>query len=125
MAQHSKRGYLLENFRLFHLKSRGGSPVEYHYHEFCKILLLVQGSGFNWPSPDHFRLVFLPHEDDLQDAFAAVTRTGTALWSAVIALFIGLFLGVGEGIYYGSGGKAVKYALIGAGVSLAIGFISE
>lgn len=45
MAQHNKRGYLLENFRLFHLKSRGGTPVEYHYHEFCKILLLVQGSG--------------------------------------------------------------------------------
>ena len=46
------------------------------------------------------------------------------MWSAVIALFIGLFLGLGEGIYYGSKEKAVKYALIGAGISLAIGFIS-
>jgi len=45
MFGHSKRGYLLENFRLFHLKSKGGTQVEYHYHEFCKILLLVQGSG--------------------------------------------------------------------------------
>lgn len=63
-------------------------------------------------------------EDELIDSLAAVTRTGTALWSAVIALFIGLFLGVGEGIYYGSMEKAVKYALIGAGISLAIGFIS-
>ena len=45
MAQHSKRGFLLENFRLFHLNSRGGTQVEYHYHEFCKILLLIQGSG--------------------------------------------------------------------------------
>ena len=45
MPGHSKRGYLLENFRLFHLKSRGGAQVEYHYHEFCKILLLLQGSG--------------------------------------------------------------------------------
>ena len=45
MSDHRKRGYLLENFRLFHLKSRGGAQVEYHYHEFCKILLLVQGSG--------------------------------------------------------------------------------
>ena len=45
MSEHSKRGFLLENFRLFHLKSRGGAQVEYHYHEFCKILLLVQGSG--------------------------------------------------------------------------------
>jgi len=45
MATHNKRGFLLENFRLFHLKSKGGTQVEYHYHEFCKILLLIQGSG--------------------------------------------------------------------------------
>ena len=45
MADTRKRGYLLENFRLFHLKSKGGTQVEYHYHEFCKVLLLVQGSG--------------------------------------------------------------------------------
>ena len=37
-------------------------------------VLLVQGSGFNWPSPDHFRLVFLPHEDDLRDAVARLAR---------------------------------------------------
>ena len=37
-------------------------------------VLLVQGSGFNWPSPDHFRLVFLPHEDDLQDAIGRIAR---------------------------------------------------
>ena len=45
MSEHSKRGFLLENFRLFHLKSKGGTQVEYHYHEFCKILLLISGSG--------------------------------------------------------------------------------
>lgn len=45
MPGHNKRGYLLENFRLFHLKSKGGTQVEYHYHEFCKVLLLIQGSG--------------------------------------------------------------------------------
>ena len=45
MSGHSKRGFLLENFRLFHLKSQGGAQVEYHYHEFCKILLLLQGNG--------------------------------------------------------------------------------
>jgi alanine-synthesizing transaminase len=31
-------------------------------------VLLVQGTGFNWPHPDHLRIVFLPHEDDLTDA---------------------------------------------------------
>ncbi len=37
-------------------------------------VLLVQGTGFNWPNPDHFRLVFLPHEDDLREAVGRVAR---------------------------------------------------
>ncbi|PKO83637.1 MAG: aminotransferase [Betaproteobacteria bacterium HGW-Betaproteobacteria-11] len=37
-------------------------------------VLLVQGSGFNWPHPDHFRLVFLPHEDDLREAVERIAR---------------------------------------------------
>ena len=37
-------------------------------------VLLVQGSGFNWPYPDHFRLVFLPHEDDLREALGRLAR---------------------------------------------------
>ncbi len=37
-------------------------------------VLLVQGSGFNWPHPDHFRLVFLPHEDDLKEAIGRIAR---------------------------------------------------
>lgn len=28
-------------------------------------VLMVQGSGFNWPKPDHFRIVFLPHPEEL------------------------------------------------------------
>ncbi|MGV8905124.1 MAG: pyridoxal phosphate-dependent aminotransferase [Acetobacterium sp.] len=28
-------------------------------------VLMVQGSGFNWEQPDHFRIVFLPHPADL------------------------------------------------------------
>ncbi|MDQ5880179.1 MAG: alanine-synthesizing transaminase [Pseudomonadota bacterium] len=37
-------------------------------------VLLVQGTGFNWPNPDHFRLVFLPHEDDLREAVGRIAR---------------------------------------------------
>ncbi len=37
-------------------------------------VLLVQGSGFNWPDPDHFRVVFLPHEEDLREALRRVAR---------------------------------------------------
>lgn len=45
MSEYEKRGYLLENFRLFHLKSTQHAPVDFHYHEFCKLLLLVSGRG--------------------------------------------------------------------------------
>ena len=31
-------------------------------------VMLVQGTGFNWPHPDHFRIVFLPHDTDLREA---------------------------------------------------------
>jgi alanine-synthesizing transaminase len=37
-------------------------------------VMLVQGTGFNWPTPDHFRIVFLPHEDDLREAIARIAR---------------------------------------------------
>jgi len=37
-------------------------------------VLIVQGSGFNWGSPDHFRLVFLPTSDDLEEALKRFTR---------------------------------------------------
>jgi len=37
-------------------------------------LLVVQGSGFNWPEPDHFRLVTLPHVDDLTEAIGRIER---------------------------------------------------
>ena len=36
-------------------------------------ILLVQGSAFNWPEPDHFRIVFLPRAEDLH---TAATRLG-------------------------------------------------
>ena len=37
-------------------------------------VLLVQGSGFNWGKPDHFRVVFLPHEDVLKEAISRLAR---------------------------------------------------
>jgi alanine-synthesizing transaminase len=37
-------------------------------------VLLVQGSGFNWPNPDHFRVVFLPNVDDLAEAIGRIAR---------------------------------------------------
>lgn len=37
-----------------------------------KRVLLVHGKGFNWGAPDHFRVVFLPREDDLTKALVAL-----------------------------------------------------
>jgi alanine-synthesizing transaminase len=37
-------------------------------------VMLVQGTGFNWPAPDHFRIVFLPHEADLREAIARIAK---------------------------------------------------
>ena len=44
-TDYEKRGYLLEDFRLFHLTDVQGTKVDFHYHEFCKLLLLRSGSG--------------------------------------------------------------------------------
>ncbi len=48
-------------------------PIQNDQQFFLDLLqetkvMLVQGTGFNWPSPDHFRIVFLPHEADLREA---------------------------------------------------------
>ena len=45
MGNYQKKGFLTEDFRLFHLISREGTRPEFHYHEFYKVLLLVSGSG--------------------------------------------------------------------------------
>ena len=37
-------------------------------------VLVVQGTGFNWPQPDHFRIVFLPHHEDLVEAISRIER---------------------------------------------------
>lgn len=37
-------------------------------------VLIVQGTGFNWPHADHFRVVILPHEDELREAIGRIAR---------------------------------------------------
>ena len=39
-----------------------------------ELVLLVQGTGFNWPHTDHVRIVFLPNADDLQEAIGRIGR---------------------------------------------------
>lgn len=52
-------------------------PIEDDLQFFMELLqetrvMLVQGTGFHWPKPDHFRIVFLPHEDDLREAIGRI-----------------------------------------------------
>jgi alanine-synthesizing transaminase len=37
-------------------------------------VLLVQGTGFNWPKPDHVRVVFLPNSDEMSEALDRIER---------------------------------------------------
>ncbi len=54
-------------------------PVQDDRQFFLELLqetrvMLVQGTGFNWHAPDHFRIVFLPHEDDLREAIGRIAK---------------------------------------------------
>ncbi len=42
---YQKKGYLLEDFRLFHLNDAQGAKLDYHYHEFHKLIFMRSGSG--------------------------------------------------------------------------------
>ena len=53
---YEKRGYLLEEFRLFHLRDAAGTEVDFHYHEFCKVLMLISGSGGYTVEGQRYRL---------------------------------------------------------------------
>ena len=37
-------------------------------------ILIVQGSAFNWPDTDHFRIVFLPHVEELKKAMNSIAE---------------------------------------------------
>jgi len=54
-------------------------PIQDDRQFFLELLqetrvMLVQGSGFNYPDNQHFRIVFLPHEDDLREAIGRIAR---------------------------------------------------
>ena len=44
-SPYESRGYLLDDYRLFHLSEPQRGRIDFHYHDFCKLLLLVSGSG--------------------------------------------------------------------------------
>lgn len=42
--QYSREGYLNEDFRYFHLKDNAGQELDFHFHEFDKIVILISGT---------------------------------------------------------------------------------
>ncbi len=55
----------------------------FHIHDDMKFaydllrqehVLIVQGTGFNWPEPDHFRIVYLPMMTTLKEAAGKMAR---------------------------------------------------
>jgi alanine-synthesizing transaminase len=61
-------------------------PIDDDRQFFMEVLkatrvMLVQGSGFNYPDNQHFRIVFLPHEDDLREAIERLAKF-LAQWRA-------------------------------------------
>ena len=64
---------------LFPRLDREMYPIENDQQFILELLeaekvLVVQGSGFNWPAPDHFRVVFLPNVDNLTEAIARIAH---------------------------------------------------
>lgn len=54
-------------------------PIDDDRQFFMEVLkatrvMLVQGSGFNFPDQQHFRIVFLPHETDLREAIERLAQ---------------------------------------------------
>ena len=54
-------------------------PIDDDRQFFMEVLratrvMLVQGSGFNYPDNQHFRIVFLPHKSDLREAIGRLAK---------------------------------------------------
>ena len=56
-TEYESKGYLVDDFRLFHLEDAHGTKPEFHYHEFCKLLLLCSGSGVYMVEGQRYNLV--------------------------------------------------------------------
>ena len=44
MNEYEKTGYLNSDFKIFHLIDKGMTPIDFHFHDFHKILLLMKGN---------------------------------------------------------------------------------
>ena len=54
--EYESQGYLLDDYRLFHLSEPQRGRIDFHYHEFCKLLMLRSGSGGYWVNGQRYAL---------------------------------------------------------------------
>ena len=67
MHQADRRGYLKENFRVFRLKDNS-TQVDFHYHEFDKIVVFLSGAASYIIEGRTYKLqpgdvLFVPHHE--------------------------------------------------------------
>lgn len=80
-----KRGYLLEDFRLFHLKETRAQRFSFHYHEFDKVVIFrsgqvtytVEGKAYFLSPGD---LLLVPHHHIHQPDIGGATYERFILW---------------------------------------------
>lgn len=44
MNSHTKTGYLEHDYKMFHLADRGLRTIDYHYHDFNKLIIFIRGN---------------------------------------------------------------------------------
>lgn len=82
-----KRGYLLEDFRLFHLKESRAQRFAYHYHEFDKVVVFLSGQvTYTVEGKAYFLspgdLLLVPHHHIHQPDIGGATYERFILWLA-------------------------------------------
>lgn len=80
-----KRGYLLEDFRLFHLKESRAQRFSYHYHEFDKVVVFLSGQvTYTVEGKAYFLtpgdLLLIPHHHIHQPDIGGATYERYILW---------------------------------------------
>jgi len=96
------------------------------------ILQLISSEIFSiknivsWMGEDYssLSLQYLFGSEEVKGVIKNATTIYSGMQFLFISLAIGLFMGLGEGLYYGNKRKAAIYSVLGAGISGAFGFAS-
>ena len=57
LTNYEKRGYLYGGFRLFHLKDSSMERIDWHFHDFHKMILFLSGHAAYCVEGKHYNLL--------------------------------------------------------------------